>query len=78
MKQAIVYCLLSVIVLSCITDKKVEFNFTAEKFADKRIIRYQVPGFDDLNLKEKQLLYYLYEAGPEDFPRGSEGLNHVA
>lgn len=39
-----------------------DFQFLTEQFADVKIIRYQVPGFEDLSLKEKTLLYYLYEA----------------
>jgi len=40
-----------------------EFQYETEQFADIRILRYQVPGFDSLPLKEKILLYYLSEAG---------------
>lgn len=39
-----------------------EFNWTAERFADIRVLRYQVPGFNELPLETKELLYYLYEA----------------
>jgi dipeptidyl-peptidase-3 len=38
------------------------FKIQTEQFADIRILRYQVPGFDELPLKQKELLYYLYEA----------------
>ena len=38
------------------------FQWQTEQFADLRILRYQVPGFDELTLQEKELLYYLYEA----------------
>lgn len=38
------------------------FNVEAESFADLQILRYQVPGFDQLSLKQKQLAYYLSEA----------------
>ncbi|MEM7369296.1 MAG: dihydrofolate reductase [Bacteroidota bacterium] len=38
------------------------FQYTAEQFADLKILRYPVPGFDQLSLQEKTLLYYLYEA----------------
>ncbi|RMI13216.1 MAG: dihydrofolate reductase [Calditrichaeota bacterium] len=40
-----------------------EFQYFAEQFADLRILRYQVPGFEDLTLQQKKLLYYLYQAG---------------
>jgi dipeptidyl-peptidase-3 len=38
------------------------FRVETERFADARILRYRVPGFEALDLKTKQLLYYLYEA----------------
>jgi dipeptidyl-peptidase-3 len=38
------------------------FQFQAEQFADLRILRYQVPGFEELSLQQKTLIYYLYEA----------------
>jgi dipeptidyl-peptidase-3 len=38
------------------------FKYQTDQFADIRILRYQVPGFEKLSLKEKELLYYLYEA----------------
>jgi dipeptidyl-peptidase-3 len=39
-----------------------EFKWVAERFADIRVLRYQVPGFNELPLETKELLYYLYEA----------------
>ena len=39
-----------------------EFQFVSERFADLRILKYQVPGFETLTAKQKELLYYLYEA----------------
>lgn len=38
------------------------FKITAESFADLQILRYQVPGFDELSLQQKKLAYYLSEA----------------
>lgn len=38
------------------------FTVEAESFADLQVLRYQVPGFNDLPLPQKQLAYYLYEA----------------
>src|SRR5690606_7727649 len=38
------------------------FNVEAQSFADLKILRYQVPGFNQLSLREKQLAYYLSEA----------------
>lgn len=39
-----------------------EFNYVVDQFADLQILRYQVPGFESLSLKQKQLLYHLSEA----------------
>ncbi|MCF8231603.1 MAG: dihydrofolate reductase, partial [Bacteroidales bacterium] len=39
------------------------FQYHSEQFADIRILRYKIPGFGNLGLKQKKLLYYLYEAG---------------
>ncbi|HEV8079242.1 MAG TPA: hypothetical protein VGP43_00915 [Chitinophagaceae bacterium] len=38
------------------------FKVEAEAFADLQVLRYQVPGFNQLSLQQKQLAYYLYEA----------------
>lgn len=38
------------------------FIVEAESFADLQVLRYQVPGFNQLTLSQKQLAYYLYEA----------------
>ncbi len=38
------------------------FVFEADRFADIRMLRYEVPGFDDLTDKQKELLYYLSQA----------------
>lgn len=40
-----------------------EFRYEADRFADIQVLRYQVPGFEKLSLPQKQLAYYLYEAG---------------
>jgi dipeptidyl-peptidase-3 len=39
-----------------------KFNVEAESFADLQVLRYEIPGFRELSLKQKQLSYYLYEA----------------
>ncbi len=41
------------------------FNYTVEQFADLQVLRYKVPGFEELNLKQKELIYYLTQAGLE-------------
>lgn len=42
---------------------KNNFNFQTETFGDIKILRYQVPGFEKLSLKQQKLVYYLSEAG---------------
>jgi len=39
-----------------------EFQYQTEQFGDIKILRYQVPGFEDLTLRQKELIYYLAEA----------------
>jgi dipeptidyl-peptidase III len=39
------------------------FQWEVEQFADIRVLRYQIPGWDQLTLKQKQLCYYLNMAG---------------
>lgn len=39
-----------------------EFEHKAESFADLQILKYEVPGWEDLTLQQKELAYYLYEA----------------
>ncbi|MCK9422648.1 MAG: dipeptidyl peptidase 3 [Bacteroidales bacterium] len=39
-----------------------EFKVLTEQFADSKILRYQVPGFDSLSLRQKKLIYYLSQA----------------
>ena len=36
-----------------------KFDYTVEQFADLQILRYKVPGFEELTLKQKELIYYL-------------------
>jgi len=39
-----------------------DFEYYVEQFADLRILRYQVHGFDSLTLNQKKLVYYLSQA----------------
>ena len=51
------------ILASCATkQEKDDFDYTVESFADLEILRYKVPGFEELSLKQKELIYYLSEA----------------
>ena len=38
------------------------FDYNVDRFADIQVLRYQVPGFEDLTLNQKKLVYYLTEA----------------
>ena len=40
-----------------------KFSYFSEQFADLKILRYQIPGFDELSLDQKKLVYYLSQAG---------------
>ena len=43
--------------------KESTFNYNVEQFADVKILRYQIPGWENLTLKEQKLVYYLTQAG---------------
>lgn len=67
MKKQMVAAAALLLLTACgATDKRVadtqKFDYTVEKFADLQILRYRVPGFEDLSLKQKELVYYLTEA----------------
>ena len=38
------------------------FKYLTEQFADVKTIRYKVPGFENLDLRQKKLIYYLSQA----------------
>jgi dipeptidyl-peptidase-3 len=38
------------------------FEVSVDRFADVAVLRYEVPGFDELSLSEKKLAYYLSQA----------------
>jgi dipeptidyl-peptidase-3 len=68
MKTKYLICTFAIAVLfaSCAVEKKEEvkeFNHFVEQFADIKILRYDIPGFQELTLKEKKLVYYLTQAG---------------
>jgi len=43
-----------------VTDEN--FVYEIDRFDDIRVLRYRVPGFEELSLNQKQLIYYLSEA----------------
>lgn len=46
-----------------ITGSGAPFEYVAEQFADIKVLRYKIPGWENLTLKEKELVYYLTQAG---------------
>ena len=47
---------------SCSQSPKGEAPWIVDRFDDIKVIRYEVPGFDELPLEEKEFVYYLAEA----------------
>ena len=73
MKKYFVLCITLIVLLSACSNKVNEkkdtmennFEWNIDQFADVKIMRYQVPGFDDLSLNQKVLVYYLAQAAIE-------------
>ncbi len=76
LKFFIAIALFGVLCYSCGDDKKQEnnmpeveevatddFEYQVDQFADLKILRYQIPGWEDLSLDEQKLVYYLTQAG---------------
>ena len=70
-KLLILGIVISLMTLNC-SDKKEDyympesedsFEYKVDQFADLAILRYQIPGWEKLTLKEKELVYYLTQAG---------------
>ncbi|OAD92137.1 dihydrofolate reductase [Aequorivita soesokkakensis] len=45
------------------TAASTEFDYNVEQFGDVKVLRYQIPGWEKLSLKEQKLVYYLTQAG---------------
>lgn len=75
LKSILNLVLVATLFLSCGHDKSKEntenlsvkesvaFNYNVEQFADIKILRYQIPGWENLTLKEQTLVYYITQAG---------------
>ena len=69
LKSILGIALMSTLFFSCGDDKKddvqetQEFSYSVEQFADIKILRYKIPGWENLTLKEQKLVYYLTQAG---------------
>ena len=44
-------------------EEKTDFDYNVTEFDDIKILRYQIPSWENLTLKEKKLVYYLTQAG---------------
>lgn len=44
-------------------EAETDFQWMTEQFADIKILRYQVPGWDELSAQQRMLVYHLNEAG---------------
>ena len=66
--------LIMLLTTSCISDKKEQetdtatdttatFDYKVDQFADVKVLRYLIPGWEQLTLKEQKLVYYLTQAG---------------
>lgn len=67
--------LMTLLLFSCGEDKKAQttedtsvkkestFDYNVDTFADIKILRYKIPSWDNLSLKQQKLAYYLTQAG---------------
>ena len=70
-KSLLIAIFISAFLFNCNTDSgdyytptsESEFEYKVDEFADLKVIRYQIPGWEELTLKEKKLVYYLTQAG---------------
>ena len=52
---------MALVAASC-GNRNSNFRYTVDQFADVKVIRYQVPGWEDLSLQQKEYAYHLAEA----------------
>ena len=67
MKKQLIACAAFALLTACSGSKTTtaeadKFDYKVEQFADLQILRYRVPGFENLSLQQKELVYYLTEA----------------
>lgn len=58
----LIFTLLTNISCDMSSKQKNNFKVQVDRFSDIEILRYEVPGFEDLSLKQKKFIYYLSEA----------------
>jgi len=69
MKKLTLICM-TAILMACSVEKETtpdvkDFKYSVDKFADIEILRYRVPDFEKLSLKQKELVFYLNQAALE-------------
>ena len=67
MKKQLIACAAFALLTACSGSKTTtaeadKFDYTVEQFEDLQILRSRVPGFENLSLQQKELVYYLTEA----------------
>ncbi len=71
-KNATLFLVLGTTLISCKQERKTTevkvvsekpLDVEVEQFSDIKVLRYQIPGWEKLSLKEQKLVYYLVEAG---------------
>lgn len=68
--KKLIYLFMSILLVACNNQKSStptieDFKYSVDKFADIEILRYRVPDFESLSLKQKELVYYLSQAALE-------------
>ncbi len=61
---------MAITLLACgtkkVSDEAVDdFDYVVDQFADVQILRYQVPGFEELSLQQREMIFYLAQASIE-------------
>ncbi len=62
MKKTILAVLATTALATTAMAQNSSFDYNVDRFADIEVLRYQVPGFEELSLQQKELVYYLTEA----------------
>ena len=64
MNKILGFTAMGIFAVSCATttQEATEQPWIVDRFDDIKVIRYEVPGFENLTLQEKEYVYYLTEA----------------
>ena len=58
----VAFCALALAGCDGSAKQETNIDYTVDRFADIEVLRYTVPGFENLTLDQKRLVYYLTEA----------------